>query len=144
MSAGPAGPRGTWSDSLGRAGSRCAQILLIAAVVVGLLWVLARVSVVVLAALVALILASAFYPLVRWLVSKRWSRLLATVATFAVTLLVLGGVITGVVFAVRSEWEELTASAVAGWEQLQRFLMSGTVPIGTAPIDNAIRCIPEF
>ncbi|HLS25409.1 MAG TPA: AI-2E family transporter [Beutenbergiaceae bacterium] len=136
--------RGTWSDALGRAGSRCAQILLISAVVVGLIWLLTRVSVVVLAALVALILSSAFYPLVRWLVSKRWSRLLATIATFAVTLLVLGGVITGVVFAVRSEWDELTASAVAGWEELQRFVMSGPLPIDTAAIDNAIQSVTEF
>jgi predicted PurR-regulated permease PerM len=91
--------------------TRCAQILLVAAVVGGLLWILAKVGLVVIAAIVALILASAVHPLVDWLVRRRWSPLLATVAAFLATLIVLGGAVTGIVFAVRGDWEELSSSA---------------------------------
>jgi predicted PurR-regulated permease PerM len=133
-----------WSDALGRAGSRCAQILLVAAVVVGLLWLLLRVSLVLIAALVALILASAVYPLVRWLVGKGWSRLLSTGAAFVGVLVLVGGVVTGVVFAVRSQWPELSSSAVTGWEKLQDFLMTGPLPIDTASVDALLQRISEF
>lgn len=137
-------PQGIWSDALGRAGARCAQSLLIAAVIAGLVWLLLRVSLVVIAALVALILASAATPLVRWLVGKGWSRLLATGAAFLGILLVLGGVVTGIVFAVRNEWAELSAQAVAGWQELQRFLMEGPLPIDTESIDAALQQAADF
>ncbi|MFK5645547.1 AI-2E family transporter [Ornithinimicrobium sp. LYQ121] len=133
-----------WSDGLGRAGSRCAQLLLVAAVVVGLVWLLLRVSVVVLAALVALILASAVYPLVGWLVSRGWSRLLATGAALFAIFILLGGLVTGIVLAVRNQWAELSTSAVAGWEELQGFLMTGPLPIDTAAVDAAVQWVTDF
>lgn len=135
---------GPWTDSLGLMATRCAQILLIAAVVAGLLWLLTRVGLVVIAGLVALILASAVHPLVGWLIRKRWSPLLATIATFLGTLLLLGGVVTGIVFAVRADWEELSSSAVDGWEELQRVLRTGPVPVDTASIDAALQQVATF
>ncbi len=133
-----------WSDALGRAGARAAQILLVAAVLVGLVWILLRVALVVIAVLVALILASAAHPLVKWLVAKGWSRLLATAAVFLGILILLGSVVTGIVFAVRSEWDVLVASAVTGWEELQRFVTTGPVPIDTQAIDAALQQATAF
>lgn len=135
---------GLWTDSLGRVSTRCGQLLLIAAVVGGLLWLLMRVGIVVVAALVALILASAVYPMVGWLVRRRWSRLLATLAAFLGTLILLGGLVTGIVFAVRSEWDELSASAVGGWDELQRFLKTGPIPVDTASVDSALQKVTGF
>ncbi|MDN5686733.1 MAG: AI-2E family transporter [Brachybacterium sp.] len=135
---------GLWTDSLGRVSTRCGQLLLVAAVVGGLLWLLMRVGIVVVAALVALILASAVYPMVGWLVRRRWSRLLATLAAFLGTLILLGGLVTGIVFAVRSEWDELSASAVGGWDELQRFLKTGPIPVDTASVDSALQKVTGF
>ncbi|GAA1131755.1 AI-2E family transporter [Citricoccus alkalitolerans] len=136
--------KGPWSDGLGRVGARAGQTLLIAAVAVGVIVVLLRVSVVVLAVLVALILASAVSPLVRWLVGKGWSHLLATLMSFLVILLLVGGVVTGVVFAIRNEWDSLVSSAVEGWQQLQDFVTSGPLPIDTSLIDDATQQINDF
>ena len=133
-----------WADSLGRAGSRAAQTLLVAAVVAGIVWVLLRVKVVVIAVLVALILASAVGPLVKWLERRGWSNLLATLAAFLGILALVGGVITGIVFAVRSEWDTLSASAQEGWTELQRLVMSGPVPIDTGAIDSAVQQASDF
>jgi predicted PurR-regulated permease PerM len=133
-----------WSDALGRAGARAAQILLIAALIASLVWLLLRVSLVVVAVLVALILASAAYPLVRWLVRRRWSRLLATAAVFLGILVLLGSVVTGIVFAVRGEWDALTASANTGWEELQRYATSGPLPIDTEAVDAALQRATDF
>src|SRR5699024_6019966 len=113
---------GPWADSFGRAGSRAAQILLIAAVAAGLVWVLLRVSVVVIAVMVALILAAAVSPAVKWLERRGWSNLLATLAAFVGILALVGGIITGIVFSVRGEWDTLTTQATEGWDELQRFV----------------------
>ncbi|WP_313816461.1 AI-2E family transporter [Citricoccus sp.] len=136
--------KGPWTDGLGRAGARAGQTLLIAAVAVGVIAVLLRVSVVVLAVLVALILASAVSPLVRWLVSKGWSHLLATLMSFLLILLLVGGVVTGVVFAIRNEWDSLVSSAMEGWQQLQDFVTSGPLPIDASLIDDATQQVSDF
>lgn len=134
----------TWADAMGKAGSRAAQILLITMVLVGVIWLLLRVSVVVVAVLVSLILASAVYPVVKWLKSKGWSSLLATLTAFLGILLLAGGVVTGIVFAVTSEWDELVASTVEGWEELQGFVMEGPLPVDTQSIDAALQEVSEF
>ncbi|GAA1758238.1 AI-2E family transporter [Kocuria aegyptia] len=135
---------GPWADSLGRAGSRAAQTLLVAAVVVGLIWVFLQVKVVLIAVLVALILASAVGPAVKWLERRGWSNLLATLAAFLGILGLVGGVLTGIVLAVRSEWDTLTASAVEGWNELQRLVQSGPLPVDTAAIDSAVQQAGDF
>lgn len=140
----PPPPSILWSGPLGRAGARCAHVILIALVTAGALWVLQKLSVVVLATLVALILASAAHPLVRWLAGKGWSRLLATLTAFIASLLLVGGVVTGIVFAIRGEWDELTSSAIDGWAQLQDFLKSGPLPLDTATIDAAVKQATDY
>lgn len=133
-----------WSDNLGRAGSRAGQLLLIAAVVAGVVWLLLRVRVVVVAVLVALILASAVAPLVKWLITRGWSRLWATLASFSAIVLVVGGVVTGVVLAIRSEWDSLVSSAVAAWKQLQQWISSTTLPLDISMIDDATRQVTDY
>lgn len=135
---------GPWSDALGRAGARAGQTLLIAAVAVGLITIMLRVSVVVLAVMVALILASAVVPLVRWLVGKGWSHLWATLMSFLVILVVAGGVITGVVLAIRNEWQGLVDSALQGWQQLQDWVTNGPLPIDASLIDDATQQVSDF
>jgi predicted PurR-regulated permease PerM len=48
------------------------------------------------------------------------------------------------VFAIRNEWADLTASAVAGWVELQRFLREGPLPIDTVSIDAALQQATDF
>ncbi|QGU05402.1 AI-2 transport protein TqsA [Corynebacterium comes] len=136
-------PEGTqavapWSDTWGQTASRSAQILLVSAVFMGTVWLLLRVSLVVIAALVALILASAVYPVVRRLKRKGWSSLLATGAAFIGILGLLSGIITGIVFAVLNEWDSLSTSAVEGWRELESFFLSGPLPFDTAAFDDVI------
>lgn len=133
-----------WADSLGRAGSRAAQALLVAAVVVGLVWILLRIKVVVIAAMVALILASAVSPVVNWLERKGWSNLLATLTAFLGILLLLGGIITGIVFTVRNQWDTLTSQAAEGWNELRRLVEATPLPVDTTSVDAALRRAGEF
>lgn len=135
---------GAWSDPLGRAGARAGQTLMIGAVAAATIWLLLRVSLVVVAVLVALILAAAVSPLVRWLVSKGWTQLLATVAAFLGILLLLGATVTGIVFAVRSEWDDLVASADDGWQALKGWVASLPLPVDAAVVDDALGQITDL
>lgn len=135
---------GPWADAFGRAGSRTAQTLLIALGTAGAIWLLMQVKVVVIAVLVALILASAVSPLVRWLVAKGWSHLWATVVAFLGILVVVGGMVAWVVMAVRNEWDSLVASAQEGWTELQAWLASGPLPVDASSVDAAARQLTQF
>lgn len=137
-------PAGTWADPLGRAGSRAGQVLLLAAVAAGTVWLLQQVTVVVIAVLVALILAAAVSPMVHWLTSKGWPDLLATLASFLAIVAVAGGAITGVVLAIRSEWDSLVSSALGAWDELRDWIASTSLPIDTGVIDDAVQQATEF
>lgn len=130
-----------WSDGLGRAGIRCLQVLAVTGLAYAILWAATRVLLVIIPVLIALILAAAISPLVRWLTGHAWPRALAIVASFVAILAVVGGVVTGIVLLVNNQWAELSARATAGVDQLHRFLNTGPIPVSdqqiTAAIDSA-------
>src|SRR5690554_5817472 len=74
-------PRPLWTDSLGRLGIRSAQILLVLILAGLVVYASVQLKIIVIPVFIALILASALYPLVRWLVGHRVPRPLATLGT---------------------------------------------------------------
>jgi predicted PurR-regulated permease PerM len=133
-----------WSDGLGRAGIRSAQILLIAALAAAALWVLTRVPLVIIPVTIALILAAAISPLVRWLTGHGWSRIAATGTAFIGILATFGGVITMIVSLVKAQSGELAAKAATGVDQLHSFLNSGPIPVSDDQLTAARDSIQEF
>lgn len=123
-----------WADGLGRAGSRAIQLLAVTAVVTLVLYGLLAIKVIVLAALIALILASAAFPLVRRLTGHGWSSTGAASTVFLGLLVVLGGAVTGVVLGIRGGLDELVVAAASGWRHVQELLAAGPLPV---PVDAA-------
>jgi predicted PurR-regulated permease PerM len=126
-----------WTDPLGRAATRAGQLLLLLAAAAVAVYGLTRLKLVVIPLMVALILAAALNPVVGFLRRRGLPDALATWATFLAAVVVLGGVVTGIVFAVRSEWDELAAAAAAGLQELRKFIVSGPFPVDQAAIDRA-------
>ena len=89
-------------------------LVLTAAVVIGL----RTLSTVFIPILLALILASTFAPVMRWLRAHRVPSALATVFVLLGILLLLSGVGWLIVWAVRDEWDELATQAQSGFEQV--------------------------
>ena len=56
----------------------------------------------------------------------------------------LGGIVTGVVFAVRSQWNELGTAAVNGFKELQKFVVSGPLPLDQETLDRGINAVTAF
>jgi putative heme transporter len=133
-----------WSDGLGRAGIRSGQMLLVITLASVILWALTRVPLVVIPVTIALILASAISPLVRWLTARRWPRALAVTASFVGILAVFGGVITGIVFLIRAQSKELAVKFTAGIDQLHQFLNNGPFKVSDEQLRSVVDSIQRF
>ncbi len=125
-----AGPRASlsqlWSDGIGRAGTRGAQILLVAAVIVALVWLLSRLSVVTIPLVLALIFAAAFAPWMEWTRRRSYPPALGAALALVALLAVIAGALVFVAGSVSQEWGQL---AIKTQDGIQRVLAwSGTLP----------------
>lgn len=132
-----------WCDPLGRAGIRAAQVLLVLALVGAAVLGLSQVSLAVLPLLIALILSSALWPLVR-LARKVMSAMLAAWTVFLGSMAVIGGVGAGIVLAVRAEWSGLVDQAVEGFKQLQGMVKNLPLQISQQQIDDGVTAVTDF
>jgi predicted PurR-regulated permease PerM len=137
-------PSALWSDGLGRVGIRAAQILLILTVAVVSVYALMQIKLLVIPILIALILAAAIGPFVNMLRRRGMRGGLATGIAFIGLLLVLGGVGTVIYYSVRNQWGELAQQAASGLDELERFLLTGPIPLDQEQLDQAREGIVQF
>lgn len=126
-----------WTDALGRAGTRAAQILLVLALTGVAVYGLLKVSLVVIPVLLALILTAAIAPLVGWLKNQGLPAAAATGLSFLGLLAVFGGTVFGIITAVRREMPELIAHASAGFDQAVDLMREAPFQVDAASVDNA-------
>lgn len=133
-----------WNDRLGRWATRSLQVLIVVFLAALTIWALLQVKVLVIAVLIALILAAAAAPLIMWLRRHRVSPMLAAWITLLGGILVLGGIITAIVFAVRSQWTDLAEAATQGFDDLLAWVQTLPIPIDQQQIDDARDSIIDF
>ncbi|MBC7442702.1 MAG: AI-2E family transporter [Ramlibacter sp.] len=125
-------PRPLLTDRLGRWGIRSGQIILVVLVAGGIVYALVQVKLVVIPVLVALILASALAPAVGWLRRRGVPGMLSTWITLLSGVLIFGGIVTLIVFAVRNQWVALSLAASEGLDELQGLLVEGPLALDAA------------
>jgi len=137
-------PWSLWADAFGSLAIRAAQILVVVALAAGIIWGIRQVTVVTIPLVIALILASAFAPLMSGLRRRGIPSIVATL----ITLLAIAAVLTGVgwliVWAVRDQWDELATQAQGGFSDLMAW--AGTLPfqIDHAQIDEWLTTLTDF
>jgi predicted PurR-regulated permease PerM len=131
------------TDRLGTTALRSLQVIIIVILAAGVIWAGLQLTIVVIPVVLALIVASAFAPIIRFL-RKRMGAGLAAWITLLGSVTVLGGLITLIVFAVRGQADELVASAQRGVQQVQQFLATTELPIDQTQINDAIESIKGF
>lgn len=136
--------RSLMTDRLGLLGIRSAQILLVITLASVVMFALVQLKLVVIPVLIALILAAAVSPVVGWLQRRRVPAMLATWITLLAGALVLGGIVTLIVFAVRNQWHELAVAASEGLDELQAFLVQGPFSIDEAQLNAARDAAVDF
>lgn len=127
-------PWSLWGDSFGRLATRALQLILVLVVVGGLVFAMTQLTLVIIPVVLALILASAFAPAMGWMRRKGVPSILATILALLAIVVVLGGVVTLIVNAVRNQFGELRDQAVAGFDQVVEWV--STLPF--APTEEQI------
>lgn len=132
-----------WTDVLGRAGTRSAQVLLLLAVIVAVVFATIQLKLVVIPVLISLILAAALSPLVH-LLSRVMPRGLAAVLTLLLGIAVVGGIVTLIVFNVRSNFDMLRDSVLSGVDTITDFINNGPLPIDQQQIEDAQAALLDY
>lgn len=123
------------TDRLGVLGVRSGQIILVLLLATAVIFGLVQLKLVVIPVLIALILAAALSPVMRWMRGHGFPAMLATWTTLVGGIVIFGGIITLIVFAVRDQWDALAESATQGIAQLQDFIATGPFSIDQAQLD---------
>ena len=136
-------PSAGWSDPFGRLAQRCGQALLLLAVVSLIVIAATRLQLVVVPVLIALIVASAFRPVVR-LLEKHMPRVIAAIISLLAGVTVFGGVITIAVFQVQSQFASLQKSVSDGINTVADFIQNGPFNIGAKQISAVQKTLVDF
>jgi predicted PurR-regulated permease PerM len=131
-------PWSLWADGFGRLGIRAIQIIVVVAVVAGIIWSIQQLTLVTIPLVIALILACAFAPVMRWMRSRGVPSVLATVITLLAIVLILTGIGWLIVWAVRDQWDAL-------YEQAQDGIANVIAWVQTLPFfDSAAEQLDDF
>ncbi len=103
------------------------RLLLLAAGVALIFYLLAQVQIVVLAVFLALVFTAVLRPLVGWM-SKAMPRGLAVGLSLLLGILFFLGLLTYVVYSIANEWETLSKQFGKGIKQITDWLTSGRLP----------------
>ena len=128
MSAAGGAPRASvariWSDAFGRAGTRAAQMLVLAAVLVAVVWLLSRLAIVTIPLVLALIFAAAFAPWMEWTRRRNLPPTLGAALALLILLTVIAGTLVFVVGSVNHEWRALGIAAEQGFQRVVTWLQT--------------------
>jgi len=132
------------TDRIGKLAVRSGQIILILALAAIVVFGLVQLKLVVIPVLLAIIIAAAAAPLLAWMRSRGLPAIAAAWIALVAGIVVFGGIITLIVFAVRGQWNALVESATDGIDQVQDFLVNGPLPIDAEQIAEAREGITDF
>ena len=128
---------GRWHDGFGRVATRCAQLLAVLAVVVIVGYLGVTLRLVVVPVLIAVLIAAAASPLVD-LLDRRLPRLAAVWITILVGAVVLGGVGFLVGNAVASQFGDLRAGVLEGFQKLSVSIEAGAFGLPATNMDALV------
>lgn len=107
-----------WVDSFGLAATRSLQIIIVLALTALVVMGMRQLTTVIIPILLALIFASTFAPVMRWMDRRHVPRVLATVLVLLGIVVLLSGIGWLIVWAVRDQWEDLSQQAQDGFTQV--------------------------
>lgn len=117
-------PWSLWADGFGRLGIRAIQIIVVVAVAGGIIFAIQQLTLVTIPLVIALILASAFAPVMRWMRGRGIPSVLATLITLLGIVVILGGIGWLIVWAVRDQWDKLYSQAQDGFANVTEWVQT--------------------
>lgn len=135
---------GAWRDDFGRFATRSLQLIIVLALVAAAIWGMTILSTVAIPILLALIFASTFWPLTRWLRQRGLPDALIAALELLGILLLLGGVGSLVTWAVSGQWDEIAGSAREGFTQLLAWVETLPFAFELPDLDEVLDQVVDF
>lgn len=132
-----------WNGGFGKIATRCLQVLIVGTLVAIVIKMVMTVQLVLLPVIIALILASSLWPMVRKFRHKM-SNLASASLALLICVVVLGAVGTLITFAVKSQWGNLVNQATKGFHELQDIVFEWFKFIDEKTVQDGIKTVTEF
>lgn len=129
----PAVPRG-----LRLAAAYAWRLIVIAAALAIVVWLVILLKVIVIPLLVAILLTALLWPTFTWLLRHGVPRWLAIVIAVIGTLAIVSGLVWLVVWQISLQWGSVQERTVAAVEQFRQYLIDGPLHLTSAQIDDAL------
>jgi len=137
-------PWSLWADGFGRLGIRAIQIIVVVTVVAAIIFTIRQLTLVTIPLVIALILACAFAPVMRWMRRRGVPSVLATVITLLAIVLLLSGIGWLIVWAVRNQWDDLYAQAQDGFQALIAWVQTLPFAPSQDQLDEWMTTVTDF
>jgi predicted PurR-regulated permease PerM len=137
-------PASLWSDGFGRLAIRAVQIIVVLIVAGGIIWGVHQLTLVTIPVVLALILASAFNPIMRAMRTRGVPSIVATLITLLTIVVVLGALSWLIVWAVRDQWDSLYSQAQDGISKIIVWFNTLPFEIDQKQIDEWIESATAF
>lgn len=137
-------PQRLWADGFGSLAIRCLQLILVVTVAGAVIFGIQLITVVTIPLILALILASAFAPVMRGMRRRGVPSVVATLVTLIAIVALLGGVGWLIVRAVQNQWSDLAAQAQQGFEDVVAWVRTLPFAPTDAQLDEWMTALTDF
>lgn len=137
-------PWSLWADGFGKLSIRSIQIIVVVVLAAGIILGIQQLTLVTIPVVLALIFASAFAPVMRWMRARGVPSIVATLLVMLVVVLVLGGLGWLIFTAVRNQWSDLYAQAEQGVQELIAWVNTLPFAPDQAQLDEWLAAATDF
>lgn len=119
------------------------RLLIVAAVIALIVWLVIQFKIIVVPVLVAILLSALLWPSFGWMLSHRVPRLLAIVISLVATIAIVTGLVWLVIWQVSEQWMLVRSRAIDRWADLQDWVLS----IGILPeevVNEVVGFVSDF
>ena len=114
------------------------RLLVIAAALGVVIWLVMLFKILVIPLMVAILLTALLWPVFSTMLRARWPRWLAIVVALVGTLAIVGGLLWLAIWQITQQWDGVQARSVAAWAQFQQFLLDGPLHLTSKQIQDLL------
>ncbi len=114
------------------------RLLVIAAALGVVIWLVMLFKILVIPLMVAILLTALLWPAFSTMLRARWPRWLAIVVALIGTLAIVGGLLWLAIWQITQQWDGVQTRSVAAWAQFQQFLLDGPLHLTAKQIQDLL------
>ncbi|MDL9980767.1 AI-2E family transporter [Microbacterium sp. ASV49] len=112
------------------------RLLVVAAAVGVLIWLVIQLNLLVIPLLVAILITALLWPVFTWMLRRHVPRWLAVVIAVVGTIAIIGGLLWLVVWQITDQWPSVQERTLAAVDEFRHFLMTGPLQLSEKQIND--------